>query len=156
MFPFQTGTGNKSPISITGDGRGVLCLHGLTGTPFEVRPLAEALGAAGYTVEVPLLAGHGATLRDLAATQWSDWLASAERAMDDLYRRMGSRPIYVAGFSMGGLLALRLARQFPERIAAQVVMAAPLRMRPAQTRGVRALTSIRIAVRLCVLASSPK
>src|SRR5581483_5557247 len=99
MFPFQTGTGNKSPISIAGDGRGVLCLHGLTGTPFEVRPLAEALGAAGYTVEVPLLAGHGGTLRDLAATQWSDWLASAERAMDDLYRRIDGRPICVVGFS---------------------------------------------------------
>ena len=69
MFLFQSGTGSKSPISIAGDGRGVLCLHGLTGTPFEVRPLAEALGTAGYTVEVPLLAGHGATLRDLAATQ---------------------------------------------------------------------------------------
>jgi carboxylesterase len=147
MFPFQTGTGNKSPISIAGDARGVLCLHGLTGTPFEVRPLAEALGASGYTVEVPLLAGHGATLRDLAATQWSDWLASAERALDDLHRRIGSRPIFLVGFSMGGLLALRLARQFPERIAAQVIMAAPLRMRPAQTRGVRALAMLPVDFR---------
>src|SRR5947209_11197227 len=86
MFPFQSGTGSKSPISIAGDGRGVLCLHGLTGTPFEVRPLAEALGTAGYTVEVPLLAGHGATLRDLAASHWSDWLASAEQALHDLSR----------------------------------------------------------------------
>src|SRR4051812_46399957 len=137
MFAFQTGTGNKSPISIAGDTRGVLCLHGLTGTPFEVRPLAEALGAAGYSVEVPLLSGHGATLRDLAGTQWSDWLASAERGMDDLQRRTGGRPICVVGFSMGGLLALRLARLFPDRIAAQTIIAAPLRMRTAQSRGVR-------------------
>jgi carboxylesterase len=156
MFPFQTGTGNKSPISIAGDARGVLCLHGLTGTPFEVRPLAEALGASGYTVEVPLLAGHGATLRDLAATQWSDWLASAELALDDLHRRIGSRPIFLVGFSMGGLLALRLARQFPERIAAQVIMAAPLRMRPAQTRGVRALAMLPVDFRSYPFACIPK
>ena len=156
MFLFQSGTGNKSPISISGDRGGVLCLHGLTGTPFEVRPLAEALGAAGYAVDAPLLAGHGATLRDLAATHWSDWLASAEGALDDLYRRMGSRPIYLAGFSMGGLLALRLARQFPERIAAQVIMSAPLRMRPAQTRGVRALALLPIDFRSYPFVCIPK
>jgi carboxylesterase len=156
MFPFQAGTGNKSPISIDGDTRGVLCLHGLTGTPFEVRPLAEALGAAGYSVEVPLLAGHGATLRDLAATQWSDWLASADSAMTTLSRRVGGRRICVAGFSMGGLLALRLARQFPDRIAAQVIMAAPLRMRSAQTRGVRALAMLPVDFRSYPFVCIPK
>jgi hypothetical protein len=41
---FRPGGGDKSPLSIDGDRRGVLCLHGITGTPFEVRPLAEALG----------------------------------------------------------------------------------------------------------------
>lgn len=156
MFPFQTGTGSKSPISIAGDTRGVLCLHGLTGTPFEVRPLAEALGAAGYSVEVPLLAGHGATLRDLAATQWSDWLASAQRGMEDLQTRVGDRPICVVGFSMGGLLALRLASQFSNRIAAQAIIAAPLRMRTAQTRGVRALSMLPVDFRSYPFACIPK
>jgi carboxylesterase len=139
MFGFQTGNGNKAPISTIGDNRGALCLHGMTGTPFEVRSVGEALVGSGYSVEVPLLAGHGATLRDLAATQWPDWLASAERAMDQLRHNVGDRPIAIVGFSMGGLLALRLARLYPERIAALVIIAAPLRMRPFQTRGVRAL-----------------
>jgi carboxylesterase len=115
MFRFQTGTGDKTPISTIGDGRGVLCLHGMTGTPFEVRPIGEALGGNGYSVEVPLLAGHGGSLRDLATTQWPDWLASAERAMDQLRRNVGDRPIAIVGFSMGGLLALRLARTYPDR-----------------------------------------
>ena len=44
---FRAGGGDKSPLSIAGDGRGVLCLHGITGTPFEIRPLAEALGGEG-------------------------------------------------------------------------------------------------------------
>src|SRR4051812_35072556 len=105
---FRPGTGDKSPLSIAGDDRGVLCLHGITGTPFEVRPLGEALGRLGCSVEVPLLAGHGGTLRDLAVTGWPDWLRSAERAMDALSARVHGRPIAVCGFSMGGLLALRL------------------------------------------------
>jgi carboxylesterase len=156
MFGFQTGNGNKTPISTIGDGRGALCLHGMTGTPFEVRPVGEGLAGIGYSVEVPVLAGHGGTLRDLAATQWPDWLASAERAMDQLRRNVGDRPIAIVGFSMGGLLALRLARLFPERIAALVIMAAPLRMRPFQTRGVRALCRLPVDFKSYPFVCIPK
>jgi carboxylesterase len=156
MFRFQTGTGDKTPISTVGDRRGVLGLHGMTGTPFEVRPVAEALGGVGYSVEVPMLAGHGATLRDLASSQWPDWLASAERSMDQLRARVGGRPIAIVGFSMGGLLALRLARLYPERIAALVIMAAPLRMRPFQNRGVRALRRLPVDFRSLPFACIPK
>ena len=156
MFRFQTGTGDKTPISTIGDGRGVLCLHGMTGTPFEVRPVGESLSGSGYSVEVPLLAGHGGSLRELAATQWPDWLASAERSMDQLRRNVGGRPIAIVGFSMGGLLALRLARTYPERIAALVIIAAPLRMRPFQTRGVRAISRLPVDFRSYPFACIPK
>src|SRR5437868_12714810 len=135
MFPlFRQGPGDKSPLSLAGGDTGALCLHGITGTPFEIRPVAEALGRAGYAVEGPMLAGHGGSLRDLAATRWPDWLRSAEQAMDSLAQRTGGRPITLVGFSMGGLLALKLARLYPERIGALVVMAAPLRLRPFQVR----------------------
>jgi carboxylesterase len=156
MFRFQTGTGDKTPISMIGDSRGVLCLHGMTGTPFEVRPIGETLSGSGYSVEVPLLAGHGGSLRDLAATQWPDWLGSAERAMDQLRRNVGDRPIAIVGFSMGGLLALRLARTYPDRIAALVIMAAPLRMRPFQTHSVRAISRLPIDFRALPFACIPK
>ena len=132
---FRSGTGDTSPLSIAGDRRGVLCLHGITGTPFEVRPLAEALGRAGCTVEAPTLAGHGGTLRALAESSWPDWLRSAETAMDALQARVGGGPIAICGFSMGGLLALRLARMYPDRITSLVVMSAPLRLRKLQVMG---------------------
>jgi carboxylesterase len=156
MFGFQTGNGNKTPISTIGDSRGVLCLHGMTGTPFEVRTVGEALAGVGYSVEVPLLAGHGGTLRDLASSQWPDWLASAERAMEQVRRHVGDRPIAIVGFSMGGLLALRLAHLYPDRVAALVIMAAPLRMRPFQTRGVRALCRLPVDFKSYPFACIPK
>ena len=136
---FRPGGGDKSPLAIDGDARGVLCLHGITGTPFEVRPLAEALGRMGYTVEAPLLAGHGTTLAALASSRWQDWLASAEEALDELRASVGGRPVAVCGFSMGGLLALRLARLQPEAITALAVMSTPLRLRRFQVTGIRAL-----------------
>ncbi len=139
---FRRGTGDKSPLSIAGDARGVLCLHGITGTPFEVRPLAEAFGRLGGSIEAPLLAGHGGTLGDLARTGWPDWLRSAEEALDRLQARVSGAPIAICGFSMGGLLALRLARLFPARVSALVVMCAPLRLRRFQVSGIRTVTRL--------------
>jgi carboxylesterase len=134
----------------------VLCLHGMTGTPFEVRPFAEAFGRAGFSVEAPMLAGHGATLEDLARTTWSDWLASAERALDALAARTHGRPVALCGFSMGGLLALRLARLHPQRVAALVVMGTPLRLRRLQVGALRAVTRLPIDFRRWSAASLPK
>jgi len=147
---------DKSPLSIAGDDRAVLCLHGITGTPFEVRPFAEAFGRAGYSVEAPMLAGHGATLRDLARATWPDWLASAERAFDALMARTQGHPLAICGFSMGALLALRLARLHPERVAALVVMGTPLRLRSFQVGAIRALGRLPIDFGRWSAASIPK
>jgi carboxylesterase len=144
---FRPGTGDKSPLSIAGDTRGVLCLHGFTGTPFEIRPLAEALGRAGCTVEAPMTAGHGGTLADLASSSWTDWLRSAEAAMERLRARVGGAPIAICGFSMGGLLALHLARLYPERISALVLMGVPLRLRRFQVFGIRSLSRLPLDLR---------
>ncbi len=139
---FRPGTGDKSPLTIAGDQRGVLCLHGFTGTPFEIRPLAEALGRAGCTVEAPMTAGHGGTLADLAGTRWTDWLASAEAAMERVSAHVGGGPIAICGFSMGGLLALRLARLHPERVSALVLMGVPVRLRRFQVFGIRTFSRL--------------
>ena len=47
-------------------------LHGFTGNPQSMRPLAEALAAAGYTVDLPLLPGHGTAIEDMIPTRWAD------------------------------------------------------------------------------------
>ncbi len=152
----RPGTGDKSPLLLGEGGRGVLCLHGFSGTPFEVRPLAEALAGRGFTVSAPLLAGHGTSVSDLGRTHWPDWQASAEDALDRLIGLAAQGPVGVAGFSMGGLLALRLARARPEHVAALVVMSAPLRMRPLQVRAVRLLAKLPGVLRRGPLAVLPK
>lgn len=147
---------DKSPLSLAGDDRGVLCLHGITGTPFEVRPFAEAFGRAGFSVEAPMLAGHGETLRELARVTWGDWLASAQRKLDALLERTHGRSVAICGFSMGGLLALRLAQQFPERIAALVLMGTPLRLRRFQVDAIRAICRLPVDFGRWSAASIPK
>jgi carboxylesterase len=121
--------------------RGVLCLHGFSGGPFELQPLIDALVAQGTQVSAPTLAGHGAGTAELAAATWHDWLASARTAMDALVAATGE-PVLIVGGSMGGLLALRLARQRPDAVAGLVLLAPPLRLRPIEQRGIAALASL--------------
>jgi carboxylesterase len=121
-----------------------------------VRPLAESLGGRGFTVLAPALAGHCGTVADLACTSWPDWLASAEQALFRLSDELGGARVAVAGFSLGGLLALRLARLHPERVAALAVLAAPLRLHRYQALAVWALSRLPAALRRGPLAAMPK
>ncbi|WP_016696967.1 alpha/beta hydrolase [Actinoalloteichus spitiensis] len=86
---------------------GVLLCHGLTGSPHSLRPWGERLAAEDYSVRCPRLPGHGTHWREVARTRWQDWYECVERSLDELRDRCGT--VFVAGLSMGGTLALRLA-----------------------------------------------
>src|SRR3569832_2464910 len=122
----------------TGPVRGVLCLHGFSGSPFEVQQIGDALTAQGNTNNKPQQPKHGLDPFALEATHWTDWLAAAQAAFDELAARVPGR-IAIVGFSMGGLLALQLAKAAPEQETAQAELAAPLRLRRAQVGGIRLL-----------------
>jgi carboxylesterase len=107
------------PYSAAGDERGALVLHGFTGNPQSMRGLANALAAAGLTVELPLLPGHGTDVADMVPTGWGDWSAAAESVYVELAARCSS--VVVVGLSMGGLLSVWLAERHPE-IAALVLV----------------------------------
>ena len=103
----------------------VLCLHGLTGTPYEVRPLAEAFAAAGLRAVGPALPGHGKSPADLAAIgSWEEWADAARSELRDLTAR--HQRVFAAGLSMGGLLSLLLASE--RLVDALVVVGVPLRL----------------------------
>lgn len=103
----------------------VLCLHGLTGTPYEIRPVGEALARAGFAVDGPALPGHASTAEALAAVErFEVWLDAARAAADRLRER--HRRVYACGLSMGGLLSLALAAE--ARVDALAVIGTPLRL----------------------------
>lgn len=107
---------------------GVLCVHGFTGTPFEMRLLGEHLAARGFAVEGPRLAGHAGTTADLRATRWPDWLFSVEEAFDRL--RVRADRVAVCGLSLGGLLVLELARRRKSQVEAICCLATALWLPP--------------------------
>ncbi|MFO0689212.1 MAG: alpha/beta fold hydrolase [Myxococcota bacterium] len=104
----------------------VLCLHGLTGTPYEVRPIAEALVARGFRARGPWMAGHERGHEALARTRHGDWIALAEQELARL-RETHAR-VFVVGVSMGGLVSLRLAETLT--VDGLVVVGTPLALKP--------------------------
>lgn len=91
---------------------GIFLSHGFTATTAEIRLVAEKFHAQGYTVAAPLLPGHGTKPEDLNQVHWRDWVESGEASLQKL---LGScEQVWVAGASMGGLLALYLASNNPQ------------------------------------------
>ncbi len=108
------------PFSHEGGRTGVLLCHGFTGCPQSLRPWAEFLAAAGLSVRLPRLPGHGTTWQEMAHTRWEDWYAEVNRSFDEL--RATTDEIFVMGLSMGGCLALRLAELRGSSIAGLVLV----------------------------------
>ena len=117
------------PLSRHGGPAGVLVLHGFTGNPQSLRPLAQAVADAGFAVELPLLPGHGTAVEDMIPTRFADWSEAAEAAYRALAERSASTA--VVGLSMGGTLALWLAERHPEIRA--LVLVNPMADPPAQS-----------------------
>ena len=120
------------PWSHAGGPAGALVLHGFTGNPGSMRPVAEALAAAGFTVEMPLLPGHGTKVEDLIPTGWTDWSSAADTAYRDLAARC--EQVVVVGLSMGGALTAWLGAQHPEivgLVCINAVVSVPPGMREA-------------------------
>ncbi len=102
----------QADFMLRGGRAGVLLIHGLTGTPAEMRFVGKGLNRAGFTVYGMQLAGHCGSEADLLQTGWRDWSRSVVAGADRLRRDVDH--LFVAGLSMGSVLALNLAIERPQ------------------------------------------
>lgn len=123
--PFELGRGEDA----------LLLVHGFTGSPWDMRPLGEAMAARGYFVKAIRLPGHGLTPEAMAHVTWRDWEAAVFGALDQLrsYRR-----VFLSGLSVGGLLSVIAAARRPEQVSAIALMAPAVRLRKRLVRLMRA------------------
>lgn len=109
------------PFFFPGDRTGCLLVHGFTGTPKEMRWLGEYLAGQGHTVLGVRLVGHATQPQDMLRVRWPDWVASVE---DGWHMLSGCTDrVVIMGLSMGGILALLFATQYP--VAGVVAMSTP-------------------------------
>jgi carboxylesterase len=132
-------SGDDSPVPqvdtgeffFDGSGLSALLIHGLSGTPYEMRYLGQRLAATGTRVYGVKLAGHAGAPEDLGATTHFNWYESVVDGFERL--RAYGDPNVVIGLSAGALLAARLALDQREEVAGLVMLAPafylPLRLR---------------------------
>lgn len=107
------------------NGSGVILVHELLACPAEMLGFGERLADLGFFVLGVRLKGHGTSPHDLDRTRWEDWLESVRRAYEIIAVR--ANKIFLVGAGVGGLLALRLAAEAPERLAGVAAVGLPYR-----------------------------
>jgi carboxylesterase len=121
----------------------VLALHGFGATTQEVSLVVDIAKDLGLAALAPLLPGHGTSAYDLARTRFVDWRGAARRALLELVRDEGR--VIVVGSSMGSLIALDLAADFPEEVVGVGVLGCPIRLHwPYPSLALAAIERLRI------------
>lgn len=115
----------------------VIALHGAAGRSDSMHPLAKALNAAGMTVYVPDLRGHGAT----GTPGDSDYIGQLDddlaQLVTQVQREQPKAQIMLLGFSAGAGHAVRFAASSAGQDVDRVVLVAPVfgRSAPEKARG---------------------
>jgi len=135
-----------------------LLIHGLTGTPTELRRVAQGLAKDGTcTVYVPTLAGHCGDNSDLQATGWLDWYEGVRKTFVGIRQR--HQQIFVGGLSMGAVMSMYLASEHPDQIAGLLMYSTTLRYDGWSINKLAFLTpllmKIPFGVRLCSFEEKP-
>jgi carboxylesterase len=78
-------------------------IHGFTGNPWEVEPLAKALERNGYEVMTPLLPGHSNEEERMEKVTSLDWIQVIEKIVENAIEE--NKEIHMIGFSMGAMIA---------------------------------------------------
>lgn len=119
------GEGNAGFVLGSGE-VAVLLIHGLTGTPAELRRVAQGLAKDGTcTVYVPTLAGHCGDNSDLQATGWRDWYEGVRKSFVGIRRR--HQQVFVGGLSMGAVMSMYVASEHPGQVAGLLMYSTTLK-----------------------------
>lgn len=89
---------------------GVLMFHGLSKSPYQVKELGEYLRSVGISNFGAVVNGHCTKPEDLAGCTRDDWMEGARNVYEEFAKTYQKR--IVLGFSLGGLLALNLGKEY--------------------------------------------
>lgn len=104
--------------------KAVLLIHGITGTPSEMRYFAQGLHKRGYSVFCNTLPRHCASLNELKKVTWQE---IADCCINDFKRLKAEySKVFIAGLSMGALMAVHLAYLFGREVSGIVALAPTL------------------------------
>lgn len=110
------------PVAVLGEGPPLLLLHGFDSSFLEFRRLAPLL-AASHRLYIPDLHGFGFTPRPSAGDYSPAGVLAHLEALLAVLQAQDPQPLGLIGASMGGAVAVELARRCPERIRRLLLLA---------------------------------
>ena len=110
--PYTLGTGSRA----------CLLVHGIAGSPAQMRSLAENLAGSGITARGTLLPGHGTRPDALNGIVWQDWYEHVHGEYSALKKEYGE--VSLIGFSIGAALSAHYAEHNP--VDRLVLLSVPL------------------------------
>jgi 2-succinyl-6-hydroxy-2,4-cyclohexadiene-1-carboxylate synthase len=130
---------------IAGEGPPVVILHGFTGSARGMAGVAAGLEDTFRTIRIDLV-GHGRSdaPRDPSVYTMPRCTAQLTRALDAL----GLGRAHLAGYSMGGRVALSLCAAHPERVISALLVGASAGIEDPRARAVRIRDDQRLAARI--------
>ena len=105
----------------------VVFVHGFMGSPRQFDRLAKSAYALGYCAASLLLPGHGFTAKEFSASRMEQWQGHVYEETERLthsYKR-----IYIAGHSMGSLMAINAATKYKEHVCGLFLIACPFKLK---------------------------
>ncbi|MBW6463654.1 MAG: alpha/beta fold hydrolase [Bacillota bacterium] len=111
---------------------GCLLIHGISGSPQVFRSIGKYLSSEGVSALGVLLKGHGTRLEEMHSCTHEDWITSAMEGLTQLEKYCTR--VFCAGLSMGGVLSLRLASLYPERVKGVITICTPYQLRALKFR----------------------
>ena len=103
------------------NGRAVVLLHGRNFPASYWAPVIKTLADAGYRVVVPDQIGFGKSSKPLGELHFDNLARNTMALLDHLQIARAD----IVAHSMGGMLGVRIARAFPDRVA-HLVLTAPI------------------------------
>ncbi|QIL46684.1 alpha/beta fold hydrolase [Vagococcus coleopterorum] len=113
-------------VFLKGGKRAVVLMHAYTGNPNDVRSLGRVLNSNGYTVLMPLFAGHGTKrAEDILAAGPESWHQQLVNHMQHL-KDEGYDEVAVFGLSLGGVFAMSALERYPEQVIGGGIFCSPI------------------------------
>ena len=122
----MTNTHTPFYLKSFGDKGLILFIHGFMGSPRQADALAEVANCHGYGVAALLLPGHGGTTRDFASGTFKHWQEHVDSEIERYSRDHAN--IWLAGHSMGGLLALNAVVKFRDNVRGVFLIGCPFKI----------------------------
>ena len=119
-------------------GKAILLIHGLSDSPYVMRPIALYLQSRGFLVRAILLPGHGTVPGDLLKVSYEDWIKAVSYGVGGL--KAEAEQVFVGGFSTGG--ALGVLQALEDREIKGLVLFAPALALKRDTAGLAGISRI--------------